>query len=163
MLLSRQEQNREDFLRDATALVERAELRILALPDSIYAGFRKEGALSLYFGPDEVYHFNSAGQLRRAYIAGTLYKADRGHFVALTRDRTPAETTLRSHALSQGDTASLLSHLQRLLQSFHEALTAGSFTITGHVPADAAIISRLTSWLATNKQVLQIANQPHAR
>src|SRR5204863_2544475 len=78
--MAREESSREDLLREATALVERIEL----IPNGstsdgrIVAGFRRNGALSVFFGEDPVYQFNAAGELRRAYTDGKLLKADRG-------------------------------------------------------------------------------------
>ena len=71
--MARDESDREDLLREATALVERIELAPADAADDehIVAGFRRDGALSIYFGADPVYHFNSAGELRRAYCDGS--------------------------------------------------------------------------------------------
>ena len=72
--------NREDLLREATALVERIELvphrdRQFDASEPIVVGFRADGALSIFFGDDPVYQFNAAGELRRAYCDGLLFKA----------------------------------------------------------------------------------------
>jgi hypothetical protein len=83
--MARQPEDREDLLAEATALVERAELRLPGDARTIVAGFRATGCGSLFFGADPVYQFNSARQLRRAFVGGELYKAERGQLVALTR------------------------------------------------------------------------------
>ncbi len=70
--MARDESSREDLLREATALVERIELvphatdPLIAASDlfdkHIVAGFRRDGALSVFFGEDPVYHFNAEGE-----------------------------------------------------------------------------------------------------
>jgi hypothetical protein len=73
--MARDETKREDLLAEATALVERIQI-VSQSAGTITAGFRANGALSLFFDEDPAYHFNSAGELRRAYCAGLLIKAD---------------------------------------------------------------------------------------
>src|SRR5688572_26999220 len=68
--MSRRESDREDLLREATALVERVELLVPGEGEPVVAGFRRDGSLSVFFGPEAVYQFNSAGELRRAFAGG---------------------------------------------------------------------------------------------
>ena len=84
--MAREEADREDLLGDATAFVERIEWRLpsgdpTAQSDPpgqiVFAGFRADDAVSFYFDADPVYHFNAAGQLRRAFCQGLLLKAER--------------------------------------------------------------------------------------
>src|SRR5262245_38318908 len=72
--MARQESDREDLLREATALVERAELKVAGEPEPVTVGFRRDGSLSVFFGSVAVYQFNTAGELRRAFADGLLYK-----------------------------------------------------------------------------------------
>ena len=90
--MARDQSSREDLLREATALVERIELRIAGpmsvkhdRDDHVVVGFRANGSASFFFGEDPVYQFNSAGQLRRAYCGGLLIKAAHGRLVSLQR------------------------------------------------------------------------------
>lgn len=76
--MARQEHDREDLLAEAVALVERIELRVGDWPQSVTAGFRRDGSASFYLTADEVYQFNTARQLRRAFLAGRLIKARHG-------------------------------------------------------------------------------------
>src|ERR1700704_5517811 len=103
--MAREESSREELLREATALVERVELiPNVAISDGhIVAGFRRNGALSVFFGEDPVYQFNAAGELRRAYTNGKLLKADRGRLAALQRVRTQNEVQLVRHELDETD------------------------------------------------------------
>lgn len=162
--MARQESDREDLLREATALVERIEL---APPESseaehIVAGFRREGALSLYFGGDPVYHFNPAGELRRAYIGGWLYKAQDGRLVSLDRVRTEEEVQLVSRQLSGDQQRSILDVMTHRLSELARQIEKGELTIVGQVPEDADVLGRVARWLKSHDQIT-VAALPNAR
>ena len=72
--MARNESDREDLMREAVALVRRVECETGNENDSVISGFRKCGSLSLYFGPDPVYHFDDSARLRRAFGEGFLYR-----------------------------------------------------------------------------------------
>ena len=78
----RDERDREDLLAEATALVERISLRIDPQQEPVVIGFRRDGSASFYCAAEEVYHFNSAGQMRRAYVDGQLFKATAGRLAS---------------------------------------------------------------------------------
>lgn len=160
--MARQESDREDLLREATALVERIEL---AAPDStevehVVAGFRREGALSIYFGADPAYHFNSAGELRRAYIDGLLYKARDHRLVAMARVRTEEEVRLVSHVLRQDELQAVLTSMRDRLARLSEQIERDRLTIVGQAPVDADVLGRIALWLQGSVRI-QVAAQPH--
>lgn len=145
--VAREERDREDLLAEATALVERAELRIAAEAEPIVAGFRRDGAASVYFGPDPAYHFNAAGELRRAYSRGKLLKAERGKLVSLARRREANEVVLLRHELTADEQQAFLAELSRRLVSLRAALTGGDYQLVGQVPELAAVSGRIRRWL----------------
>jgi hypothetical protein len=145
--MAREESDREDLLREATALVERVELRTADEPESITAGFRRDGALSLFFGADPVFQFNTAGELRRAFRGGKLVKAERGKLVELTRLRTADETQLWRTELDAAATAALAGAMCERIGRLAEALAGGRLEIVGQVPAGADVIGRLRAEL----------------
>ncbi len=98
--MARDEEDREDLLREATALVERVELQIYGLLESVVAGFRRDSAASFFFGQDVVYQFNTACELRRGFFEGKLLKAERGRLIQLTRQRTAESVNLVRHELT---------------------------------------------------------------
>lgn len=161
--MSRRESDREDLLREATALVERAELKIADYDEPIVVGFRRDGSASVFFGPDPVYQFNSAGELRRAYVSGLLYKAERGSLCALRRERNETEVALVRSNLPPDETAALLMALRGCLTHLHEALANGSYTLLGRVPADADVVGRILNWLAALPPIVEIAHLPNVR
>ena len=146
--MSRQESDREDLLREATALVERIELRLPEQPDSIVAGFRRDGSASFFFGQSPVYQFNSRCELRRAYVDGLLYKVDSSKLVEMRRERTPTAVELRSRQLSPAEAAQfLLDTEKKWLSTLRNALAAGNAEVLGHVPNDKDVAARVITWL----------------
>jgi hypothetical protein len=161
--MSRRETDREDLLREATALVERVEIRVQGEDEPVVAGFRRDGSLSVFFGPDPVYQFNSAGELRRAYVGGLLYKTEQGRLVELRRKRSEQEVALVRRELDAAEAAALLTTARSRLAQLGEALSRGDFQLVGQVPVDADVTGRIGNWLSTLSPVLQIAKAPNAR
>lgn len=161
--MARNESDREDLLREATALVERAEFSLPDEPEPVVAGFRRDGSFSLFFGGERVVQFNSAQQLRRGFFEGRLLKADKGRLVWLTRERTPVETILHSRELTSEEAAATLTRAAELLERLSSHLQAGTFTLVGQVPADGNLVQRILAWRTALTLPLTIAPAPHAR
>ncbi|MCA9246008.1 MAG: hypothetical protein KDA42_02805 [Planctomycetales bacterium] len=161
MPMARESSDREDLLREATALVQRVELESDELTDALVAGFRRDGCLSLYFGADSVYQFNSQGRLRRAFAKDQLYKAEQGHLIRLERALSSAATTLVRYELSQAEEQSFLDHARDRLRRLTNLLERRQFRIVGQVPAAADITGRLQQALALLGE-MRIADSPHA-
>jgi hypothetical protein len=161
--MARHESDREDLLREATALVERAELKVAGFEEPIVVGFRRDGSASFYFGADPVYQFNSALELRRAYIGGVLYKAERGRLVSLTRERGEAAVLLNRTDIGENDTAAIVGHLRDQLSTLAGALSKSQLSILGQVPADADVVKRILDWLAELPERVSIARAPNVR
>jgi hypothetical protein len=160
--MARQETDKEDLLHEATALLERIEL----LPThgspvaGITAGFRPNGAASFFFGADPVYHFNAAGELRRAYCDDLLYKANRGRLVSLRRVKQPGEVQLLRHELTEVEQCEFLTRMQETIAILASALAHGTYQIVGQVPEGIDVAGRLKAWLAC-QDVTKIAVSPH--
>jgi hypothetical protein len=160
--MARTEHDREDLLREATALVERAELQIPGCGDPIVVGFRSNGSFSCYFGGDPVYQFSSASELRRAFVAGLLYKAERGQLVALRRERSANETVLLRQPCDDRAQAELLNAARDRLAELHLALEQQRYTLTGQVPSDCDVVGKVRHWLAALPAELSVASSPHS-
>jgi hypothetical protein len=115
--MAREESEREDLLREATALVERIELAPSRGPlgEHVVIGFRSNGAMSIYFGGDTAYHFNSSKELRRAFSNGLLLKSERGRLVALERVRMDDQVQLLRRQLLEDEQAKFLDILMKRL------------------------------------------------
>jgi hypothetical protein len=134
--MARHEADREDLLAEAVALPRRLEGRS---PDNnllIIAGFRTDGRLSMYFGPDRMYQWDTHGRLRRAYLDGLLYRTQGETLARLERSRSNAETTLLRHDLTPGELAEFRDQMQGAVTPLLAPLHSGWFLIDRQVPAD---------------------------
>lgn len=161
-----EEEPREDLLREATALVRRG---VWKAPETagnvavqIVAGFRQNGALSLFFDESPVYQFNPGGQLRRAYVNGLLYKADRGRLVALRRERAERQTTLISRVLSREEQTTLLAEAEARIGAFFQTLAANQLSRIGQKPEEADLRGELLTWRGQHPMPTTIADRPNA-
>ena len=161
--MSRHQSDREDLLREATALIERAELSIPGFGEPIVAGFRRDGSASFYFGADPVYQFNTACELRRAYIGGLLYKAERGRLISLRRQRSEIEVALIRNELQSNEADSLLATTRAKLARLHEALASGDISLKGEVPPGGCAIRHTLQWLANLPPKIAVADKPNVR
>jgi hypothetical protein len=159
--VAREVHEREDLLRDATALKPRILLRLKSGEPvkEIFAGFRGEGALSLYFDTEPVYHFNSCSELRRAFVDDRLIKAARGKLVAMQPQRGPHSTELLSHELSPEEQRQFGRVLLEHLDLLRTALLTDAYELVGQVPAEGDGLPRLVDWLAEFRGV-KIADGP---
>jgi len=160
--VARQEQDREDILKEASALVQRIEIELPDLTDNMIAGFRRDGSASLFVGPDPVFQFNSKHELRRAYQSGLLIKAERGQLVSLQRRRAANQVQLLRSELNEAATAELITAAASYLQLLDSHLRNGTFTIHGQVPHDVDVVGRVRKWLADRPRSIRVAARPHA-
>jgi hypothetical protein len=167
--MARKPHPREDFLTDATALVQRVELWPAAAVEPVLAGFRADGSVSLMFGEDPVYQFNSLGQLRRAFVDGRIYKADAGRLVALTRDRQDGRIQMVAEVLPDAAARELIASLSARLADLAAQIKSGQIRVVAAVPAvttvpaDVDVVARLTAWLILHAGPIEVARTPHAR
>jgi hypothetical protein len=161
--MARLESDREDLLREATALRERAELTVEGFAEPVVVGFRRDGAGSVFLGAGPVYQFNAAHELRRAYRAGQLLKADQGRLVAMQRHRMAEGVELRSRELSATEAAEVLGALRTHLDGLQASLEAGRFRLLGQVPATTDVVARFRAWLAALPRDIVIARRPNVR
>jgi hypothetical protein len=148
-VMARQSHHREDLLRDATALVPRILLRVTIQgePCEVFAGFRQPESLAIYFDDDPVYQFNSQGELRRAFVAGSIIKADGGELVAWERSETLDQTAMLSRRLNSAETQEFSKSLLARLANLKAAITYNEFTLVGQVPPDGGAFEKLQAWL----------------
>jgi hypothetical protein len=159
-IVARDEQDREDLLAEATALIERAELCVCGEDESVVVGFRRDGAASVFFGADPAYHFNAAGELRRAFVSGLLYKAERSRLVSLRRQRVPGEVQLLRHELNEEETSAFLAELARRLDALQGAIAGVQVEVLRQAPPTADVFARIRNWLASRSLPVAIASTP---
>lgn len=156
--MARQEDDREDLLAEATALVERVELCSPKFTVPVVVGFRSQGAVSFYFGAQPAYHFTAAGELRRAYAEGLLYKAERGKLVSLDRRRCEGQVQLIRHELDAAETHQFLLALSQTLQALRESLDAKQCELVGQHPPAVDVVGRVHAWLARHAENIRPAS-----
>ncbi len=159
--MARHEAPREDPLAEATALVERIELRVGHDCDPVVIGFRRGGEASIYFGAAAAYHFNSACELRRAFEGDQLIKAERGKLAALSRHRTDQETQLLRHDFSAEETSRFVAELHDRMTRLRESAESHGLHVLRQVPADGNVLDRVADWLARFPLPITIARAPH--
>ncbi len=134
--MARHEADREDLFGELAALEPRWELRVVSTGALVRAGQRAAtGGWSIYFSPDDAYHFDSAGRLRRAYVHGHLYRTEGSGLARLTRERTPTETMLVRRDLSPEELALFLESLRAQVDGFLAAARAEGLTVVRSSPA----------------------------
>lgn len=156
-----EEQDREDLLREATGLVDRIEFRVAWIDEPVVAGFRRNGALSLFLSQAEVYQFDTACRWRRGYYHGSLLKSVDGHLVKMYRNRTPQATELVSQPLSGVEEQAALERLTSRLAQLQATLDANDFELVGQVTAsENGPLPRLLAWLRNRPAPISIAPSP---
>jgi hypothetical protein len=164
--MAREEHPKENLLRDATALVERLELRLDGVGDAILVGFRRDRSPSIYWTQAEVYQFSAANQLRRGFLVDRLIKAEEGRLFWLDRQRDGREIVLRRTPFTEVETADYRARFRKravaLIQALEgiDAAAETSKIIVGQVPADVPLVARCLQWLTALRHPVTIANSP---
>lgn len=145
--MARHEADREDLMREATAFRQRAEFTVPGEPEPVFAGFRDDGRLSIYFGADPMYQFDPNGALRRAYVDGALYRSQGETLARLVRQRLEKETILQRQDLTFDELFTFLAQMRQRCERLWTSLRSGAAQTVRRVPEDEEIVPRLTTSL----------------
>jgi hypothetical protein len=151
--MARIEEDREDLMRDATALVRRMEIQIDGQEDPIFIGYKRSDYLSIYLSQDLVYHFDNYHQLRRAFVKPFLYRSEGDSLTRLARARTESTSELHSAKLSDEELNQFQLEMHNHLSSLHDALNANQFKVIQQIPEEDDITEELKASL---KEVLSL-------
>lgn len=136
--MARQESDREDLFAEAIALTRRVETVPLPIaerpPLPWFAGWRPDGTLSLYLGPDVVYQWDPEARLRRAYSDSLLYRTQGTTLARLHRERTTTETRLVRYDLTQAELADFRETMQQHVRACLATLSARPDVVTRQQP-----------------------------
>jgi hypothetical protein len=132
--MARHEADREDLMREATALERRCELQVPGGTQALIAGLRAGGLLSIYFGSQPVYHFDEASRLRRAYADGFLYRTQGTTLARFSRNRTETATELIRHDLDEAELARFRAQVSMRLETLAGSLRDGRVALLNSVP-----------------------------
>ena len=137
--MARHAADREDLFEEFRSTRAKWELTIPVLSCMLVCGIRRDDRLSLYFGPDQVYHFDQQNRLLRAYSSDHLFRTQGTTLAQLHRSRMEAETILSRHDLSQLELREFLDSCRGMLMIVHAALHTGSVSIIRMYPESVAI------------------------
>jgi hypothetical protein len=145
--MARIESDKEDLIRDASALIERTQIQCEGFPELITIGFFADGRCSIYFDQDPFYQFDSQGRLRRAYEAGFLYRSQQTTLSRIDRRRdTNADGDIERVVLQRGDLtvselSEFLSRMRAWIERLHKRIMANEFQVLRAVTPDGGIPS----------------------
>lgn len=133
--MARIESDKEDLIRDATALVERAEFG--RVPESAAnqgwqlatVGFRADQSLSIYLDQDPFYQFDSSGRLRRALEHEFLYRSQATTLARLHRKRSDDRTTLVRYDLTESELYGFQQRMRHCLAELSAGIRSQSCTV----------------------------------
>ena len=120
--MATEEHDREDLLRDAKMMPLRAQATIDDV--TVVVGFRGDGQVSLYFGPDPVFQFNSKRELRRVFYRADRYAAENGCLVKLIRSQRGGKVEFQRESIDAVLRDSILCVLSACLRTLNEATEA---------------------------------------
>ena len=134
--MARHETEREDLFAESAALIRRAELSVSGEHDSIVLGQKRDGAWSIYFGGEPVFHFDAHGRLKRAFAEGRLYRTQGATLAELRRDRTDDATVLRRRDLPHIERGQFITAARSRITRLLSAINCGHVTIIRSLPTD---------------------------
>lgn len=154
------EHDREDLIREGTAMADRGECVI----DNtvVVIGFRSRGQVSLFCGTDPVFQFNERNQWRRTFWMGRRFAAENGRMVELIRPDRGGKVTLTTVMVDDGTHDQITQSLTHWLNAIGQAIANDSveFRIEG---ADCGSFrQRVEKWRAKLQTPIVIADSPNA-
>lgn len=145
--MARHEADREDLMREATALERRCELQVPGMSETVIAGLRADSRLSIYFGADPAYHFDEALRFRRAYAGGFLYRTQGTTVAQLSRNRTETATELIRYDLDESELARFRTEMCQHLGTLSQELRSATATLLKSVPERDDLRPELLAWI----------------
>lgn len=124
--MPRNESDREDLMREATAFVRRAEFHFPGEAKPVVIGQKRSGAWSVYLGDDPVYQFDASGGLRRAFVDHKLFRTQGTTLAQLTRERSESESWLARHDLTDIELAQFRHQATEVLNQLLNGFEQGS-------------------------------------
>ncbi|MCS7465259.1 hypothetical protein NZK35_01065 [Stieleria sp. ICT_E10.1] len=168
--MAKQTDDREDLLRDGTAMPVRGRLWVDRA--EVVIGFRSRGQLSLYWDQDPVFQFDESCRLRRVFIDSCRLKAENGKLVRLRQphesiNQSVERLRLLTEPISEDDEAAILQRLSDRLQQIDATLeqmvfdgNQATLQTVGATPRDFA--RRVRGWIADWKEAMGVAGGPSA-
>ena len=158
--MARIEQNRHDLMSEARGLLPRCKLQLAQssceptakkMPETVVIGWQPTGGVRVYFGFDEVYQFNSFGQLRRAFLDSDMFVAEAGGLASLIRQRSADRVELIRRTLSQKQLSEFLRQAESRLVWLGAAIQSGDAALQAeeHLAGSKPVtLESVAAWLA---------------
>ena len=155
--MARHEEDKEDLMTEATALVDRAEYRrredVPGIAHSdvrwymVTIGFRKDGSCSVYFDQNPFYQFDHEGRLRRAHWNGLLYRSQTNTLACLERSRSSEATTLLRRDLSPNELQDFRDHMRNMIEDLQNLFHGKSLVCARIVSESPDLSDRICAFL----------------
>ncbi|MFN0199842.1 MAG: hypothetical protein ACKVT0_24070 [Planctomycetaceae bacterium] len=147
--MARQESDREDLFAEAVAFVRKIELRDATdeRPETIVAGYRRNGLFTVYLSPDEMYQFTESLLLRRAFADGAMYRTQGSTLAKLTRYRTADVSELLRIDLASAELATFIERTRQHLDQLLNVLENKRYRVVRQFPENEDLVSLLTETL----------------
>lgn len=158
--MAKQEYDREDLLRDGKQMPVRAECQIDGV--AVVIGFRRQGQVSLYFGPDPVFQFNVARELRRVFYNGRRFAAIQGKLCELTRHVEGGKVQFVSGEIDANDELAILRVLYENLGKLQMAIESAASKWNVIEDGSLEFRKKLSDWLAAVSVSMVVAESPNA-
>jgi hypothetical protein len=152
--------DREDLLRDASAMDVRVELRIAGVDHSVYCGFRTCGVFSLYWNQDNVVQFNAHGELRRAFWRNRMLASYERQLHWLNRDLNSARMRLSREPLTDDELAALEEFVSQSMVQLRDSFSTNSYEVVGKFPEDLDVCKKVAAWLEGHPDSVRYALHP---
>lgn len=159
--LAIEEHDREDLLRDGRMMPLRGEISIDGV--TVVVGFRDRGGLSLYWGADPVFQFNTRQELRRVFLNQERYAAEGGRLGLLSRDKRGGRVVFVRDEIDDAAELELRQLLMQRLARLKQAVgdSRGHWSVAeGDVDE---LLSRITDWFERLAEPIVVADSPNAR
>lgn len=164
--MAKQTHDREDLLRDGTAMPIRGRMVIDGV--EVVIGFRPSGQLSLYWAQDPVFQFDDRQHLRRAFVDGCRLKAEAGRLVRLVRapdskHHSVDRLRLTGEVLSAAEERRILEGAEDCLQQISRCIgrsfeSSRELSLNCVGVTDVEFIERVSSWLAKAESPIPVAS-----
>lgn len=140
--MAQQESEKEDLMREATAMVARAEIRCDSMPELITMGFFSDDRFSIYFAQDRFYQFDADAKLRRAYCDGFLFRSQSWTLARLHRTRDGGKTVLQRTDLTPAALNDFRTTMNGYLQAVGRDLESDHYRLLREISEDSSVTAR---------------------
>ena len=157
-----EESDREDLMREAIRYRDRVLLTSKSWGENVelFAGRRVNGEVSVYWTSEEVFQFNSAGELRRLFYYNKRYAAENRKLVELLRESRGGRVHWERVAIAEEDWLVVCRAWQERVTQVCSSLARLNVRIEQSIPDS----NEVPEWFINHFQrvtILQVALSSH--